>query len=365
MRFSDLPPDVLGLIFTKIDLDYLYCLQTLFPLNCSNQICRVIETVRYSRLIVTNSWRQLLRLLPRAKKISSLDLLSRYTYMSIADFQEFIPVWQSKLHPEVNVKRKVVFVLCCDHSNVDERYLIIRRFTRLLRTMPSSVLNVTRQIFLFMTGLSLLIERDLDEEVISLLFRRIEQVASLHNSLETVSLVGPVEAHETGCIAWPVGYDYSNFSHLTTVCLSNMGLVSISGISLPQSIKHLVVSHNSIVSLAGITFPETLATLDLSYNNLTGSFKTSLPLELRVLNVRRNYIEDMMFLPDSIEDLDISFNELPSTLFRIPLELKVLRTDIAQFYLMSENVQTNLRLQQVCIKKNIASQPNEAIFTRL
>lgn len=364
MEFSDLPPDILGQIFQKIDLDYLYCLLLLFDPNCSNQIFRVIETVRYSKVIVTNSWRQLLRLLPRAKKINSLDLLSRYTYVSISDFAGFIPEWASKLHPEVNVRRKLVFVLCCDNSNLDERYRIIRTFSRLLRKLPTSVLNVTRQVFLFMAGLNLLVDQDLDEEVISCLFQSIEKVPTLYPSLESISLVGPVDAHEQGSINWSNCYDYSNFRNLSTICLSNMGIISLANINLPEGIKHLVVSHNSIVTLYGVRFPETLLTLDLSYNNLTGSFKTELPM-LKVFNIRRNYIEDMMFLPDSIEDLDISFNELPSTMFRIPAALKVLRTDIAQFYLMSEKVQVELRLQQVCIKKNIASQTNQSIFTRM
>lgn len=364
MEFTDLPPDILGEIFQKIDLDYLYCLLLLFDCNCSHQIFRVIDTVRYSRIIVTNSWKQLLRLLPRAKKISSLHSLSRYAYVSISDFESFIPEWKSKLHPEVNVRRKVVFVLCCDNSNLDERYRIIRTFSRVLKKLPVSVLNVTRQVFLFMAGLNLLVEQDLDEEVISCLFQSIEKVSSLQRSLESVSLVGPVDSHERGSINWPSCYNYSNFINLSTICLSNIGIISLASIALPEGIKHLVVSHNSIVTLYGVRFPESLLTLDLSYNNLTGSFKTELP-KLKVFNIRRNYIEDMMFLPDSIEDLDISFNELPTTMFRIPAALKVLRTDIAQFYLMSEKVQGDLRLQQVCIKKNIASQSNQSIFTRM
>lgn len=364
MEFADLPPDILGQIFQKLDLDYLYCLLLLFNANCSNQILRVIETVRYSRLIITNSWRQLLRLLPRAKKISSLEFLSRYTYLSINEFQDFIPEWESKLYPEVNVRRKLVFVLCCDNSNVDQRYRIIRSFSRLLRRLPQSVLNVTRQVFLFMSGLNLVVERSLDEEVISCLFQSIEKMSSLYPSLESLSLVGPVDAHERGSINWPSCYGYSHFTSLSTVCMSNMGILSLANIELPERIKHLVLSHNSILTLYGVKFPETLVTLDLSYNNLTGSFKTKLPM-LKVFNIRRNYIEDMMHLPDSIEDLDISFNELPSTMFRIPAALKVLRTDIAQFYLMSEKVQVELRLQQVCVKKNIASQTNQSIFTRM
>lgn len=365
MRFTDLPPDILGLIFQKLDLDSLYCLLQLFTFNSSHPIHRVMETVRYSRLIVTNSWRQLLKLLPRAKKISSLDLLSRYTYLSIDEFLSFIPEWESKLHPEVTVRRKIVFVLCCDKSNLGERYMIIRKFTRLLKLMPPSVLNVTRQIFLFMAGLDLLVDRDMDEEVIALLFKRVEQVSSLYGSLESISLDGPVAEHEPGTFNWPSGYDYLNFTNLTTICLSNLGLVYLAGVKLPQNIKHLVLSHNSIVSLRNFKLPPDLVTLDLSHNYLTGSFNAELPLNLKVLNVRRNYIEDMMYLPHSIEDLDISFNDLPSTLFRVPAALKVLRTDIAQFYLMSEKLQVDLRVQQVCIKKNIASHTSEAIFTRL
>jgi len=215
-----------------------------------------------------------------------------------------------------------------------------------------------------MGGLNLVVERSLDEEVISCLFQSIQKMSSLYPSLESLSLVGPVDAHERGSINWPFCYDYSHFTSLSTVCMSNMGILSLANIEFPELIKHLVVSHNSILTLYGVKFPETLVTLDLSYNNLTGSFKTKLPM-LKVFNIRRNYIEDMMHLPDSIEDLDISFNELPSTMFRIPAALKVLRTDIAQFYLMSEKVQVELRLQQVCVKKNIASQTNQSIFTRM
>lgn len=362
MQFSDLPPDILVSIFKKLDLDFLYCIQLLFPFNSSSQVYRVIETVRYSRLIVTNSWRQLLRLLPRAKKIDSIDLLAKYTYVSINDFQDFLPFWETRLHPEVNVRRKIVFVLCCDHSNIEERYLTIRKLSKILKSMPKNVSSVTRQVFLYMGESQF--GRELDEEVIQLLFQRVEKSEDLWGFLDAVSLFGPVGAHEMGEIRWADRYDFSHFAVLRTLCLSGMGLTTIANITFAESIRHLAISHNSLANLDKVQLPENLVTLDLSYNNLSGSFKATLP-QLKVLNMRRNFIEKMMELPDSIEDLDISFNELPLQLVKIPDHLKVLRTDIAQFYLMSEKVQNRLRLQQVCVKKNIALQPNEAVYTRL
>lgn len=360
MEFSELPADILGLIFQKIDLDHLFYLLLLFP-DKSHPVCRVIDTVRYSKVIVTNCWRQLLRLLPRAKKIATLDLLAHYSYVAIDEFLAYIPQWQAMMDPSVCIKKRLVFVLCCDLSNLAERYLVIRQFSKVLKCMPASVLNVTRQIFLFMSGLHLLLEKDHDEQVISLLFHSLENLAALYDSLESLSLVGPVSAHETGWISSPGAYDYTGFSRLSTVCLSNVGLVSLSGLSLLENTRHLVLSHNCIVSLKGVEFPAGLVTLDVSYNNLRDSLEAELP-QLKVLNVRRNFLEKIMELPDSIEDLDISFNELPSTMFRIPASLKVLQTDIAQFYLMSEKVQGKLRQQQVCIRKNIASHTNQTIF---
>lgn len=362
MELSDLPVDVLGLIFQILDLEFLLLLLLLFPANSSHALLRIIETVRYSRVLVTNSWRQLLKLLPRAKKIDSVEMLARYTYMLINEFRSFIPTWESKLHPEVTIRSRIVFVICCDRSNAEDRYKVIREFARLLKTMPASVLNISRLVFLSMTDLPFLVEKNVDEELIALLFDRVGKTTSLHVPLHSLSLVGPVAEREQGSLSWPLVYDYRSFSGLNTVCLSNLGLVSLMGVFLPSSIRHLVLSHNSILSLRGFEFPPDLVTLDLSYNYLVGSFKADLPQNLKVLNVRRNDIANLMSLPDSIEDLDISFNDLPSTLVKIPGALKVLRTDIAQFYLMTEKIQLALRVQQVCVKKNIASRTHESIF---
>lgn len=366
MEFVDLPCDLLSLIFQEIDLDDLYSYLLLFPTNSTNAIFRVIEAVRYSRLIVTNSWRGLLKLLARAKQIGPLDLLSKFTYVSIEYFRELTSTLESKLHPEVPMKRSIIYVVCCDNTNVNERYMIMRQFSRILKTMPPVILNASREVYFCCSSLDLFLERDLDEEVSSALLNRIIMSQDIWSSLEKLTLLGSATAHEVRPDGLPkICFDFSQFRALRSLHLSHLGIEDLTEVTIPHNVKELNLSNNSIKCLPGNILPRHVEVLDLSYNNLTALFGHKLPKSLRVLNLRRNFIGELRRLPDSIRDLDISFNELPSAMCNIPRSLVVLWTDIAQFYLMSESVQKELRMQQVCIKKNIAVHTNDSTITQI
>lgn len=363
MEFADLPPDVLSLIFQQIDLDDLYSYILLFPTNSTNGIFQVIEAVRYSRLIVTNTWRGLLKLLARAKQIGPVDVLSKYTYVSMEYFQDLVSTLESKFHPEIPVKRSIIYIVCCDYTNSDERYKIMRRFSRLLKTMPPLILNASREVYLSVSPQGRSIERDLDGLVTNALFDRLAISQSIWSSLERLTILGTHPAHEGHDLtSSPVSLDYSNYTSLKCLHLAHLGIEDLSEVHIPPTVTELRLCNNSILILHSSALPPQLKRLDLSYNNFTVLFGQKLPHSLEVLNLRRNLIEEVHSLPHSLRDLDISFNELPSTMFDIPTSLETLRTDIAQYYLMAEDVSNRLHIQQVCIKKNIASHTDDSIF---
>lgn len=367
MKLASLNVDVLCTIFQNIDSDDLVRLCQLFPraaaeiLNAYDSglvasipdfvsVFRVLETVTYSRIVVTNTWQGLLKLLARAKRVGPLDLLAKYMYVPLGDFPALTHVLQRRLHREVPVKCKVIFVIEADSPTAQHRYSLLAAFCSLLENMPVHVLAMIRQIHLSIAQFG---PADREANRCCQQFYRVIGSAAIHSSLEKMSLSGPLgHTQET---ANDVRFDFSNFKALRSLSLTNLGIVSLQELLLPETVTDLNLSNNHITSLDTSRLPPDLTSFDISHNHIDGRNAEPLPLTLKTLKLRRNLIENMFELPDAIQFLDISFNELPSSMFRMPAALQCLETDIAQYYLMSDKVRQQLEARHVVIRKKIAS----------
>lgn len=364
MNVADLPVDILTNVFQNLDLMELAFIQTFFNKSLqSSPVYRVIETVRYSRIVVTIKWHGLIQLLARACRISSLEMLSKFQFVDLVDFLPLIPQLQQRWHPEVPIRRQIAYVFGCDQSNYHDRYRVMRMFTRLLRSMPAHVQNASRQVYLYFHKLNQFGDSDIDGEAVAAMFGQIASSPALWSSVEKLTMQGTMAAHEAELDLTRIAWNFGNFERLASICLSNMGFVTLRNLILPESLKELNLSQNSIIGVNEYHFPEGLESLDLSYNNLSGTINCSLPVSLKSLNLRRNFISKIKRLPDSLEILDVSFNELPCTMFPVSRALQILKTDIAQYYLMTEDMQRSLRERNIVIRKHIASHTTDSIFT--
>lgn len=100
---------------------------------------------------------------------------------------------------------------------------------------------------------------------------------------------------------------------LTTLDLSNNGLVNIGELNALVNLEHLYLNHNDIVYFPSINNLNRLRTLDISHNNIIelGDDLSGLS-NLIELQASYNQICDISTLDDleSIEELDLSFNHL-------------------------------------------------------
>lgn len=100
---------------------------------------------------------------------------------------------------------------------------------------------------------------------------------------------------------------------LTTLDLSNNGLVNIGELNALVNLQHLYLDHNDIIYFPSINNLEHLETLDISYNNIIqlGDDLSGLR-NLEELNASNNQICDISTLDDleRVEELDLSYNNL-------------------------------------------------------
>jgi Leucine-rich repeat (LRR) protein len=144
------------------------------------------------------------------------------------------------------------------------------------------------------------------------------QAIQLHNtsivsidSFKNLSKINNLVISETKTLQNVEGV--GEMTKLTTLDLSNNGLVNIGELNALVNLQHLYLDHNDIIYFPSINNLEQLETLDISYNDIIqlGDDLSGLR-NLEQLNASNNQICDISTLDDleSVEELDLSYNNL-------------------------------------------------------
>lgn len=350
MDIRNFPINILVTIFNNFDFEYFPVLFRKLKLHPDDILYKVMETIQFSRVIVTNEWQNLLKLLPRAAQVRLLFELEQFMHVSLADFKLLSHLIQDHWDNRVPTQKIILFVIRCDNTVSASRYQILRDAVLVLAFMPKPVQNATKLLHLSIPDEQVALPGHLGIELSTMALASLMLVSELRISLESLRFQG---AFSTGSdlVSRKLPRNFSSYEKMHSLHLSNLGIKSVEDISFPAKLKNLVLSQNAIDHIERANFPPTLIQLDLSCNMLKLLDGDHLPLGLKRLNLSKNYIEQIEDLPASIEYLDISFNEITSARFDIPLCLRFLRTDIAQFYLMSESTRKNLLRRKVSLNK--------------
>lgn len=351
-ELSSFPPNVLLEIFGCIEAQLLYSYLSLFSTtDITNPVFRVILTLRYSRLVVTNPWNGQMWGLARTRKIVRPELLPYYTYLTLRQFTSLFTTLEGRIFPEFPVVRKILFILACEDTSALEKRTVAMTFSYLLTSMPSSLMRTVRKIYLSMADFS---ELKIDFDVTSAIFWKINSQRCLFQSLEHLSLVGPITLCQLKVLT--MSYRYRHFTALRSLDLTYLGLrANLRRLKIPNTVVDLDLSHNVIEDLEGFLIPHQIRCVNLSHNNLVGLVSMPFIPSLKVLNLRKNYILGIGYLSDSLEVLDISFNDIAQLDFKLPRQLKFLFTDMAQMYLMEEEMKSQVELQEVKMLNHITS----------
>lgn len=353
MPFHSLPIEILTAVFVLLDQCELDQLLVLFP-GKEDELYRIIQTVKYSRIIVTNTWHTLLKLLIRAKQIIPMNQIPKYMIMSFDDFFKEVGSLETKLCSRVRTEKRVIYAFGNDGKVYNpEIHKLMRSFSAFLQQVPNLVKHVSKEISIFISnddGLN----SDLDNAVNSIFFNRIFQCHGQLPQLQTLRIENKMNFAFDESGGKLVLHDFTQFPALRKLVLSNLEISSkdLSGprVWFPPTLVELRLPFNIIDSLENIKFPEGLKTLDLSYNFITAVNGDTLPPGLENLYLRNNKIARIDSLPDSILDLNISLNEISDLAFDVPTQLKVLSTDWSQYYLMPRQFRDSIIRQKVFIK---------------
>jgi Leucine-rich repeat (LRR) protein len=108
----------------------------------------------------------------------------------------------------------------------------------------------------------------------------------------------------------------TNHTH-TMVHLGDMGITSLEGITFPEFMTYLPVSHNQITSLEGVVFPSNLRVLQVPMNKITSLEGVDFLHKLTNLNdlqLQQNQITSLegIVFPPGLVSLDLSDNKITS-----------------------------------------------------
>lgn len=347
-----LPFNVLVFIFEQFDQKSISSFLRLINSGRDDILHQVATTIKYSKVIVSNEWQSLVRILPRALNLMPLHMLDSYMHVSLLDFKSLafqLPdLWDAK----IPIKRNILIIIRCDLKNQSTKYKTLRDLQYILHSMPPSVHNAIRLVNIGLPISRELVPNELNSEITTLLFNKLACDTVLHQCLESLVLHGCDSSSTFLSTQYASTRDFSHFKFLSSLHLNNLGLETIQGFSFPNSLVSLSVAHNRLQDMEYKSFPRRLKYLDLSNNELRELNGICLPQRLRQLNVSRNLLKDISSLPPYIEDLDISFNDLTISAIELTLRLCNLSTDIAQFYLMPETMKQHLAHRQVMVSKH-------------
>lgn len=347
-----LPFNILVFIFEQFDQKSISSFLHLINSGQDDILYQVATTIKFSKVIVSNEWQSLIRILPRALKLMPLQVLDSYMHISLADFRSLafqLPdLWDARFP----IKRSILIIIRCDLTNQSTKYKTLRDIQFLLHSMPPSVHNAIRLVNIGLPISRELVPYELNSEITTLLFQKLACDTVLHQCLESLVLHGCVSSSTFSSTQFASTKDFSHFKCLSSLHLNNLGLETIQGFCFPNSLVSLSLAHNRLQDVKYKIFPRRLKYLDLSNNVLRELNGLCLPQGLRQLNVSRNLLRDIVSLPSYIEDLDISFNDLTISAIELTLQLCKLSTDIAQFYLMPESMKQYLAHRQVMVSKH-------------
>lgn len=353
MPFHSLPTEILTLVFLLLEQCELDHLLGVFP-DQKNELFQIVRAVKYSRIIVTNTWHTLLKLLIRAKQIIPMGQIPMYIIMSFEDFFREVGSLDQKLCSHVKTEKRIVYAFGSDGRAYNpEIHKLMRSFSRFLQDVPNLVKHISKEISIFISNDDAL-AGDLGNAVNRLFFKRIFLSHGQLPYLETLRIENRMNFafdESGGKVAF---HDFTRFLALKKLVLSNLEISStdLSGPRtwFPPTLVELRLPFNIIDSLEKIVFPEGLRVLDLSYNFITCIDGEALPNGLEILYLRNNKITRIEALPDSLLDLNISLNEISDLAFDVPAHLKVLSTDWSQYYLMPRRFRDSIIKQKVFIK---------------
>lgn len=348
-QITNLPSNVLSLIFEQLDQTSLSNFLQITNSNLDNTLRLAAETVKYSSIIVSNQWQNLIKLLPRALQLMPIHSLDYYHHVSLDEFKTLAHklgrLWDSRFP----VKRRIYLVVRCDVSNQSTKYKTIRDLHYMLLEMPLCVHTAIRLVKLCLPVLNEMVPDQLSNEALTLLFQKFVEDPILHESLDSPGLQGPTSALLTSIPNNPIS-DFSLFRNLTSLQLNDLNLESLRGFQFPISLLKLNLAHNRLRNLKCEILPPQLEVLNLSDNKLKRLIGDKMPRNLKKLNISKNMLQEICDLPPLIEELDISFNDLAITALEHTLPLSTLCMDMAQFYLMPKNIKEYLASRHILVK---------------
>lgn len=344
--FKDLPGDIITEIFRYFDQEQLSRTTSLFETEFEqeNEIYKILETVKHSRIIVTNCWHDLLVLLIRAKKIVPCDQLPKYIVWSFEEFLAKSDDLRSKYYLRFKCPKKIIYAFGDNPQYEPEVFKILRHFSKFLKQAPSMLRPISREINIFFSENESIFS-EMQHDVNSTFFNRVLQSYPIMTHLENLRL-------ESDCQPFNNVKDFSclhKFTALKSLTLSNLNFKESPNLILPQSLIKLKILNSSIKSIQGWVFPSKLKTLDLSRNVITAINGSILPPSLKTLILQQNKLDTFESLPNSLSELDMSLNNFSELDFDVPTELKILYTDWAQYYLMPKILRRKLMNQRVLI----------------
>lgn len=351
MQLHDLPLNVLVQIFGNIDSIVLASWSNFINNDHDNVIARVIQAVTYSNIIVTNEWYGLLLLQPRALKIETVESLSKNLHVSFDEFFQLMFELESKIDKTIPIPRAVKFILSTENERGGSRYKYIRLMAKIMRQMPKFVQTSVKQIHLKSPPISELLDFDLKLDLI--FCTNLVMCDAVIKNVDIFSIeagVSPHEPYDTNLTSAIEGIEC--FQSLTSLQLTKMGLIDVSKLSLPKFLKKLNVSCNALSLIDGKFLPRRLQFLDVSSNNLSSIENIDFLKNLEELVLNHNELEELNSLPQSIRNMDISFNRVLISDIRLPNELQALKTDIVQYSLMSDEKKNELYEKQIAILRS-------------
>lgn len=348
-QITNLPSNILSLIFEQLDQTSLSNFLQITNSSLDNTLRLAAQTVKYSSIIVSNQWQNLIKLLPRALQLIPVHSLDYYHHVSLDEFNILVHkldrLWDSRFP----VRRKIYLVVRCDVSNQSTKYKTIRDLHYVLLEMPLHVHSAIRLVKLCLPDLNEMVPDQLSNEALTLLFRKFVEDPILHESLDSLGLHGRTSAFLASIPNNPIS-DFSLFRNLTSLQLNDLNLESIRGFQFPNSLLKLNLARNRLRNLKCEVFPPHLELLNLSDNKLERLKGGKLPRKLKKLTISKNLLQEICDLPPFIEELDISFNDLAITALEQTLPLNTLCMDMAQFYLMPKNIKEYLASRHILVK---------------
>jgi hypothetical protein len=131
---------------------------------------------------------------------------------------------------------------------------------------------------------------------------RLKLIGYDHETLE--SIIFPDQTIQLNC-------SFSKLTSFKSTNIVSINGITASGLTLPNKLNMLVLSHNNITDFSGLVFPNTeFIIFDCSHNKITSLAELKLPNSLIEFNCSNNQITNLsdLILPNNITKFDCSSN---------------------------------------------------------